>query len=197
MGRFKTYVKEFEQLGFKVDLIDKKSAVFTCEPNIKFTGTLKRGNNFEVSDVDNPEKFEDVVLRLNRIAKYKRSNILPQEVIIQIIDRINNQSIKDTYFDIGEALTKVKLELVLNLTKENTPNSIGKIKYLLVIIPKSSRVEFISDLQCIISDMKQDNCSSLYIWFIVMLHLVSVAYHAFFFKLKDYFYPSKQQSNKK
>lgn len=48
-----------------------------------------------------------------------------------------------------------------------------------------------ADLQSIISDMKEDNCSKFYIWFVVLLHITSVSYHAFFFKLKDYFYHDK------
>ncbi|WP_046758541.1 hypothetical protein [Kordia jejudonensis] len=70
----------------------------------------------------------------------------------------------------------------------------NKFKYLLVVIPKSSRAECIADLQEIIADMKADNCSKFYIGFTVILNIASVAYHALFFKLQGYFYPAKQQS---
>lgn len=195
MGKFNKYVKELEQIGFETKFIDKNSAVFTRE-NIKFTGSLKKRNNFEISNVDNPERFEKVISKLNVLTKLKRSDLLPQDVLVQFIDDINNGDIEDSYSNFIKILINAKAELILNLTEDRPITYMSKIKYLLVIIPKSSRAEFIADLQCIIEDMKNDKCSKVYIGFIVMLHIISVAYHAFFFKLKDYFYPNKQQSNK-
>lgn len=94
---------------------------------------------------------------------------------------------------IDEKSSKKKKSRTINKEVKLREN---KLIFLFSIIPKSARPDAISDLQELILDMRQSNCSKLYFWFIVCIHIISLVYHGLFFKLKDYFYPTAQQSNK-
>ncbi|NER11876.1 hypothetical protein GWK08_00335 [Leptobacterium flavescens] len=72
----------------------------------------------------------------------------------------------------------------------------GRLRFLMNILPKSSREEALIDLYEMIREMKKDNCHKAYIVFIVVINIVSVIYHTLMFKLKDYFYPEKAKSRR-
>ncbi|MEE4001804.1 hypothetical protein V1T75_15775 [Tenacibaculum sp. FZY0031] len=192
MKTINDYISDFKSLGFVVENLNNKSVLFSKD-NLKFKVKVKLTGYLEVYEINGNEDKEDLMNRLDIFIKLREKEFINNDTFIHFVDNnITNSNhakvIKMLFSDENE---KIKF----NISNKKKP-FINKFKYLLVIIPKSSRAEFISDLQCIISDMKTDNCSKLYITFIVLLHIASVVYHAFFFKLKGYFYPNKEQSNK-
>lgn len=186
MSKIDKYIQGFSSQEFDIKRVDKKSALFS-KRNLQFRGRITWRGNFEISEVNDHKDYEKTIRQLNLFVRLKKLDYIDDSTFVQAIDGINNE--------LYSKITNLQLEAreEVNITTKNQI-SINKFKYLLVIIPKSSRIEFIADLQSIISDMKKDKCSNTYIRVIVILNIISVAYHAIFFKLKDHFYPSKQQS---
>lgn len=69
-----------------------------------------------------------------------------------------------------------------------------KIKFLSALLPRSCRQEAISDIECLISEMRKANQPRYYLWSVVVLNLISIAWHGVWFKLSGYFYSQKEQS---
>jgi hypothetical protein len=185
------YIESFKNLGFEVKSIGNKSALFTKE-TLQFKARVRLRGNLEVYELSSHKNREEIINHLDLFIELKNKDFISHETFIDVVNNIGSEREAEI---LKLLYTDVRHEIKLNLLNKKKP-FINKFKYLLVIIPKSSRAEFIADLQCIISDMKTDDCSKLYINFIILLHIISVAYHAFFFKLKGYFYSNKEQSNK-
>jgi hypothetical protein len=191
------HIEKLKNLGFNADIIDKKTASFSKD-NIKFIAQIKSKNNLKILDIEKPTNRENTMKQLEVFYKLKDLNYIDESTFLIALDRLGNEReikiLKSIYKYANDEITEdFKYKLNISLKSKSI---INKFKYLIVIIPKSSREEFISDLECIIEDMKDDDCSKFYISFIVVLHIISVLYHAFFFKLKGYFYSNRQQSNK-
>ncbi len=117
---------------------------------------------------------------------------------------INREEYYDLIVNFGQlskynivACKKFNAQLITNMPKEEkmlNKTSFPKLKFLLVIIPKDSREEFVMDLRDIVNQMKEEHCSKAWIGCIVALQFASVVYHGIFFKLSGYFYSKKQTS---
>ena len=191
MKKIESYITKFKDVGFKVDRLNKTSALFS-KGDLQFKARVKWRSGFEIFELNDYEKNKKEIERINLLVNLKNKDFIDEDTFTLMMNKLDDGSFSEVALLI---YNDIKKEIILNLSSVNKLN-INKFKYLLVIIPRSSRAEFIADLQCIISDMKADNCSKYYIAFIVSLHIISVAYHAFFFKLKGYFYSNKQNSNR-
>lgn len=190
MKKIDKYIQEFLKQEYNVEKITNSSALFSKNKR-QFVGKVKWGGKFEITELSDYDNIDKADNHLKIYIALKDKGYVDDSTFAYMIDSVNDTPRSELIKLIYGIEKDAKVKLV-----SKSKSGINKFKYLLVIIPKSSRAEFISDLQSIIEDMKADECSKFYIWFIVVLHILSVAYHAFFFKLKGYFYPNKQQSNK-
>ncbi len=194
MSKIDRHIETYKTIGFTIEKIDKNYAVFSYKDIIEFHGRTNWYNGFLIENVIGQECLDKLNKRIEFLDLLSYKGLLSDETFrLMLKDLELIYSNKDEAY--LAALNEAKSKIHSDLSSESF-FKISKLKYILVILPKSTREEFIADLQCIIEDMKNDDCSKIYIWFVVMVHIASVAYHAFFFKLKDYFYSNKKQSDK-
>jgi hypothetical protein len=197
MNRLNKEIQTYQRLGFTIDIIDNKTAIFSYKDEIKFKGFKKWDNTFNIDFFKGNNSFEVLNKRMNLIDKLLIQGYISRETYLSLyLDLENFLRNKNGKYSLS--LKEARENVLVDINRNPLSISINssKLKHLLVILPKSTREEFIADLSSIIEDMKVEKCSKPYIVFVITLHFISVAYHAFFFKLKDYFYPNKQQSNK-
>ena len=145
----------------------------------------------KITDVSGEREFQEKLEQMAKLNKVYEQGYLSSTVYYEILNDVHANYI----YEYEDALRIKILNIISSyadnesLKKKNlTNNTLSKLKYLLVILPKASRKELVSDLEEMILEMRAESCNKYYIGFIVALHIISVLYHALFFKLQGYFY---------
>ena len=104
------------------------------------------------------------------------------------------------YLSIENDYSKKRTVLSLNLIRlirikrsYNGTSGTSLVKFFAVIVPKTCREEFVSDISEMINDWKIQNMPIPIRVVQLTLHLISVVYHGLFFKLQGYFYKDEKK----
>ncbi|MEM8938614.1 MAG: hypothetical protein AAGC64_04615 [Bacteroidota bacterium] len=153
-----------------------------------------------LKEMEKDEKaFEILDLWLNTISKddlsydeYSEHSAVWMEKLEEYADRHGEDSLlMRTFFS---QMLRSTIEKEIFFVKNIKSVKSNKCMYLSAILPRSVRAEFNADIDSLVSDMRETGNSKIYIGIIVVLNIVSVIYHAVFFKLSGYFYPKGQQT---